>query len=223
MSHTAAFTTIAETTGFEVPELFRRMVADGVTKYGASPAEWKKTWKKRALENPPALLMAGIHVEWMTPEDIAAHEREEHWDPKLTLVPFAQNGGGDLWCFHPGAKDADRVPIALCAMDSSEAEVFAPDLEGFLFRQLLNAFAEIDPSGGEFTPEQTQQVVKAEIKTIAPYLREAWIGVLEEVASRPMKTDKDGYRSFISFKDAKALARETLGYEKLDSTFVYAT
>lgn len=223
MSSSAAFAKIAKTTGFEVPELFRRMVADGVTTYGRTSAEWKKTWKKRSLENPPALLMAGIQVEWMKPKDIAAHERDEHWDPKLTLVPFAQNGGGDLWCFCPDPKKANRAPIALCAMDSNEAEIFAPDLEGFLFRQLLNALAEIDPRDGEFTPEQTLQMVKAEIKTITPYVRKAWIGVLGEVASRRMKTDKNGYRSFLSFKDAKALARKTLADKKLDSTFVYAT
>ncbi|MDQ3368150.1 MAG: SMI1/KNR4 family protein [Myxococcota bacterium] len=222
MSSDAAFAKIAKTTGFEVPELFRRMVADGVTTYGTSPAAWKKTWKKRSLTNPPALLMAGIHVEWLKPKDIAAHEREEHWKPKLTLVPFAQNGGGDLWCFYPGAKKADPTPIALCPMDSDEAELYAPDLEGFLFRQLLNAFAEIDPKDGEFTPAQTVQMAKAEIKTITPYVRKGWIDVLDEVASRRMKTDKNGYRSFIGFKEAKALARKTLGYKQLDATFVYA-
>ena len=223
MSADEAYATIAKDTGFEIPELYRRMVADGVTTYGASPAEWKTTWRNRALENPPALLMAGIHVEWMSPQDIVAYERFEHWDPTLTLVPFAQNGGGDLWCFHPNAKEGDRVPIALCPMDSEMAEIFAPDFEGFLFRQLLGAFAEIDPADGDFTPDETKARVKAEIKTLTPYVRKAWIGVLDEVASRPMQTDKNRYRSFISFKDAKALARDTFTYEKLDESFKFTT
>lgn len=211
------FATVAKSTGFEIPELFRRMVADGVTTYPA------KGWRQKSLENPPALFMASIHVEWMAPKDIAEHEPDDHWDKKLTLVPFAQNGAGDLWCFHPGGKHGDEIPVVLAPMDELKAKIFAPSLEAFLFRQLLNALAEIDPSQGNYTPAETLQCVAAEIKTLTPYVRQEWIDVLKEVASRPMTTQKkSGYRSFITFKDAKALAAKTLGYDRLDSSFKYA-
>ena len=125
----AAYENIAKKTGFQIPALYRKMVADGVTTYG---------------ENDAALAIASGHVEWYTPDAIAEYEPAEYWDPSLTLVPFAQNGGGDLWCFHPAAAEGDRVPVTLCPHDGMEAEIFAPDVAGFWFRQLLNAFAEID-------------------------------------------------------------------------------
>lgn len=212
------YAAVAKNTGLEIPELFRRMVADGVTTYPADD------WRKASLENPSALLMASFHVEWMDPKDIAEHEPEDHWDKKLTLVPFAQNGAGDLWCFHPGGKHGEEIPIALVIHDELDAEIFAPSFEGFLFRQLLNALAEIDPSQAKYTPEETLKCVGAEIKTLTPYVRKEWIDVLKEVASRPMTTKpKSGYRSFITFNDAKALAATTFGYDKLDSTFRYTS
>ena len=45
------YDTIHLTTGFHVPLLYRQMVADGVVRYGNSPAEWKQVWKERALVN----------------------------------------------------------------------------------------------------------------------------------------------------------------------------
>ena len=212
-----AYAAIEKKTGFSMPELYRRMVADGVTTF-------PQDFRTAGLENPSALLMASIHVEWMTPSDIAEHEPEDYWDKAVALVPFAQNGGGDLWCFHPGAKAGDDVPVALVPHDEMVAEIFAPNFEGFLFRQLLGAFSEIDPSHHSYTPEETKQCAAAEIKTLTPYVRKEWIDVLKEVASRPLQIkDKSGYHSFISFKDAKALAAKTFGYDKLDKSFKYQT
>src|SRR4051794_15012546 len=117
MTHDAHYKAIAKKTGFELPELYRKLIADGVTEYGSSRAEWKTTWKKRSVENPPALLLASSHVEWYSPKTIAEYEPAPYWRKDLVLVPVAQNGGGDLWCFHPAAGQGGDVPLAFCPQD----------------------------------------------------------------------------------------------------------
>lgn len=88
----------------------------------------------------------------------------------------------------------------------------------------MHALVEIDPSQGNYTPEETRQCVVAEVRTLTLYVREEWIDVLKDVASCPMQTNKkSGYRSFITFNDAKALAAKTSGYDPLDTSFTYAT
>lgn len=212
-NHDDAYEAIAKKTGFQIPALYRKMVADGVTEYGPNRGEWDT--------NPPALAIASIHVEWYAPDAIADYEPAEYWDQSLTLVPFAQNGGGDLWCFHPAAAEGDQVPVALCPHDEMQAEIFAPDLAGFWFRQLLNAFAEMDVSHTKFDEAKQLQAARAEIRTIARYVRPEWVAVLEEVASRPMQRKKD-ILSFLSRKEVGELAKATLQYARLGETFMHA-
>ena len=78
------YDTLHLTTGFHVPELYRRMVADGVTQAPTSPAEAKQ----RALTNPPALMMAQAQVEWWLPEDMVNWDAPDHFDPAHRLLPL---------------------------------------------------------------------------------------------------------------------------------------
>lgn len=204
------------------PPVLRKMHADGVTRYGASRDEWGRTWKERSLENPPALLMAFGQVEWMQPDDLEGHEPLEDWKPELGLTPFAQNGAGDLWCIHESARDGDRVPVSFVPHDEMKATIYAPDFEAFLFRQLLEAFSEIDPRGDGFSTTERAQSARAEIKTLTPYVRKAWLDVLSEVASRPVKVSKHGYHSFLTRPEAQTLVKSTLAYPRLDETFSYS-
>jgi hypothetical protein len=212
-NHDDAYEAIATKTGFQIPALYRKMVADGVTQYGGNRDEWHK--------NPPALAIASIHVEWYAPDAIADYEPAEYWDRSLTLVPFAQNGGGDLWCFHPAAAEGDQIPVALCPHDEMQAEIFAPDLAAFWFRQLLEAFAEMDVAHTKFDEAEQQQQARAEIGTIARYAPKEWVAVLEEVASRPVKRKKD-ILSFLSRSEASELVKATLQYARLGETFLHA-
>lgn len=211
-NHDDAYEAIAKKTGFQIPALYRKMVADGVTHYGPG-----RDWN----EDPPALAIASIHVEWYTPDEIADYEPAEYWDRSLTLVPFAQNGAGDLWCFHPAAAQGDQIPVAFCPDDEMVAEIFAPDLAGFWFRQLLEAFAEMDVAHTEFDEAQQLKQARAEIRTLSRYVRPEWIAVLEEVTSRPMARKKD-ILSFLSRRQASKLAKATLQYARLGETFTHA-
>lgn len=212
-NHDEAYEAIAKKTGFEIPALFRTMVADGVTTYEGRNAEWRT--------NPPALAIASMHVEWYSPDAIAEYEPVDYWDPSLTLVPFAQNGAGDLWCFHPAAAEGDRVPVAFCPHDEMQSEIHAPDLAAFWFRQLLSVFAEVYVAHSPLEESELEQWARAEIRTFGRYARPEWVTVLDEVVSRPITRKKD-VLSFLSRREAEELVKETLRYPRLGETFVHA-
>lgn len=206
------YDTIAATTGFQIPELFRRMTADGVTQYNKSPDEW--------LVNPPALEMVSYHVEWWQPDDIAKWSAPDYY--ALAFVPFAANGAGDLWCWHPAS---GTEAIVFVPHDENSAERYAPDLEGLLFRHMVQACAEIyENEGSKLTGEQRIQAAKANVKTLAPYLRPAWSSLLNELTSRPLEFN-ESWRcfGFLNRKEAKEIVQRELAMPNLGESFPYQT
>lgn len=219
---TDPYSAIEAQTGFRVPELFRRLVADGRTQYGATREEWKQTWKQRMLADPPALMLVSSQVEWWTPEAIAEWEPPDYWSAEHRFVPFAQNGAGDVWCWHVSSPDAE---IVFAPHDENEAEVVAPDLAAFLFRQLVGGLSEIYPDDGtDFSIEQRVASAKANVRTLAPYLPAAQVALLEQLCERPLVEDPSwGCLRFLSRAEADAIIEREIGYPRLGHTFEHMT
>lgn len=210
--------------GFEVPEVYRRLHADGRLRYGRTRAEWARTWRQRTLEDPPALL--GCDFEWMPPEDIARYRAPEYWTDDPPLVPFAHNGGGDVWAWAPAWATRGKLPIVFAWHDLNEASVVAPDLQGLLFRVQLEAWTELDEDQEpNFTAEEQSRARHAAVAAVAPYLRPATRRVLREVVERPVRTTtvkgRIPYeaRGLLSSREARRLVREHLPHPRLDRTF----
>ena len=212
------YDTIHHTTGFHVPLLYRQMVADGVVRYGNSPAEWKQVWKERALVNPPALMIAHAQVEWWLPEDIVNWDAPEHFDPAHKLVPFASTSTGDMWCWYQ--KDGDET-VVLAPHDENGATHFAPDLEAFLLRHMIQAFAEmVEDDGTDFTLAQRSEAARANVRTVTPYLNEGWVALLEELAARPLVRDDEwDCLSLLNQDEAITLIQTELDMPTLGETF----
>ena len=146
--------------------LFARMRADGVCRYGNSREEWAQTWRERTVRNPPALLGA-LDFEWMNPEDAEAWEPPDYWLEEHPLEPFGQNGAGDLFAFYAHYGNA----VVLAAHDVNECRVLAPSLEGFLYREMLEALTyeyerTNDFSDRDFGPRGNGQVLRGERRCI---------------------------------------------------------
>jgi hypothetical protein len=209
---------IESQTGFRIPDLYRRLVADGRTSYGATREEWKLTWRERSLNDPPALLIASMHVEWWSPEAIAAYEAPDYWLPEPRLVPFAQNGAGDVWCWHAASPGAE---IVFAPQDENAAEVVAADLEGFLFRHMVLALSEIyADDGSDFTVEERVMSAQANVRVLAPYLAPERVTLLEELCARPLVHDaKWGCLRFLARDEAEAIVARELANPRLGETF----
>ncbi len=202
---------------FKSPSCTAALEADGVLRYGASREEWKATWKQRSLEDPPALLIAGSQLEWLAPDDLENHSLPDYWDPALVFVPFAQTGAGDVWCWYP---TSGTEAIVFPPHDEPEGTFIAPHFEGFLLRMLLEAFSEIYPDNSGLTVEECQLAARAEVRTLAPYLRPAWVTLLEELAARPLVEDKAwGCLRLLSKDEAKEIFTRELQMPNLGETF----
>ncbi len=55
--------------------------------------------------------------------------------PKYRMVPFAQNGAGDLYIFQLDMESNGEVPITFFPHNDSEAQILAKNLQDFIFRQ----------------------------------------------------------------------------------------
>lgn len=177
---------IATRTGFEIPELLRRMHTDGATGYGISREEWAKTRAHRALHDPPALLCAS-DFEWLDPEAMANGRAPANWRTEPVLIPFAETGAGDPICFYPAWTENGATPIVLAMHDDDRCFAKAPHFEGYLFMLMLNALAVIDKySFGTWSEAELRQSFRANIKTLAPYLRWQWTAFLEACVDRPL-------------------------------------
>lgn len=210
------YDTIHLTTGIHVPPLYRQMVADGVT----HPVTSAEDAERRALSNPPALMMAQAQVEWWLPEDMVNWDAPDHFDPAHRLLPFASTATGDLWCWYQ--KNGEES-IVLAPHDENGATYFAPDLEAFLLRHLLQAFAEIlDDDGLDFTPAQRSEVARANVKTLAPYLNEGWLELLTELAARPLVRDEEwDCLGLLGRDEAIMLIQTELDMPTLGETFAH--
>lgn len=179
------YDTIHLTTGFHVPPLYRQMVADGVVRPALSPAEVKA----HALTSPTALLIAQSQVEWWLPEDMVNWDAPDHFDSAHRLLPFASTSTGDLWCWY---QKGGEESIVLAPHDENGATYFAPDLEAFLLRHMLQAFAEIlEDDGTGFTRAQRSEAARANVRVLAPYLNEGWLELLTELCARPLVRDDE--------------------------------
>jgi hypothetical protein len=181
-----AYAAISARTGFEIPELLRRLHADGATGDQITREEWLRTKEHRALHEPPALLCAR-DFEWLGAEAMASWRAPSHWRADLVLVPFAETGAGDWICFYPAWTEKGATPVVLALHDDDTCFAKAPHLEAYLFSELLEALAVVDKySFGKWSEAELRQSFRANIRALAPYLRWQWTAFLEACVQRPL-------------------------------------
>ncbi len=188
--------TAPATPHFAPPALYQRMRDDGVLTYGANRTEWKRTWRQRAIENPPALLLCSGRVEWDPPSEATGAAAPADWDPKHQLVPFARDGAGDPWCWCGRLAARGKLPIVSVAEDELTAAPFAPDLEGFLHRHMLEGLSEV--AGHGFTAAEVHKSAQANVRVLRPYLRAAWYRKLETLVKSPPRVVYDDTYAFLT-------------------------
>ena len=137
-------------------------------------------------------------------------------------MPFAQDGAGDVWCWHASSPGAE---IIYAAHDENAAYVAAPDLEGFLVRMLVLGLSEIyTDDGTDFTLEQRIASARANVRTLAPYLAAERVALLEGLCDWPLVADeKWGCLRFLSKSEAEAIIQRELACPRLGETFEHMT
>lgn len=111
------FSEIANRWGFDPPVCYVQALRSG--------------WLE-ALSSDPG---GGLWCEWLSLHEIANYEGPTGM--LGCLVPFAHNGGGELWCWRTDWKtDDERTPIVYCTK-SYEGHVMAHDFSRMAFPRVL--------------------------------------------------------------------------------------
>lgn len=223
-----SYAAIEKKTGFRVPDLYRRMQADGVCSYGTSREEWRATWRTRSLLNPPALLAGPeLDFKWMALDEMATWNAPSYWSPKNMFVPFGSTSAGDKYCWYPQWTVEDSTPIVLVWRDSSECQTLAPHFEAFLYREALKALTyrglQSEDQYDDFSPSETQLVLRANVNVLRPYLRAAWVADLDSIVERQDREWRsefgDRYVSRMSKAEFEERLSREIAFPRLGSTF----
>ena len=173
------------------PELYTELYANGMLDWKNDGNDWHDNIFPTLKENPPLLLFAE-DIEIWDPiaykagiEEILHHEVYDIHE-KFKLVPFAKNGGGDLYVFQYDLEQNGEIPISFFPHDDDELEVQAKNLQDFIFRQLLESVTEID-EGWAFEDDSEEEIKEhlyKQLHTHRPYLTDKQIAILEEIYDR---------------------------------------
>ncbi len=214
------------------PVLYKKLWEDDMLNWMRGfdlPLEKDKTWAEDVYptlkENPPLLLHSGgSDFELLTPNDILDFEFPEEWDTKQHLfIPFAKTSEGNTYAFYKNTEIDGENPIVLIWEDD-ETEYVAKNFEDFIFRKMLESADDIDKDdlyadyGKEHPMELYRTDLQADLESIRPYLKEAYVSILEESYNGEVLETLIAY-GFMGSKPVKEVIKELLDFEEMGAVF----
>lgn len=189
------------------------------------------------LKNNPPLLLFTEDIEIWNPIDyevsiseILNHEVYEISN-KFRLVPFAKTGGGDLYVFQYDLQKDQDIPISLLPHDDDQLHVLARNLQDFIFRQLLEAVADIYDDllfydEDEYTIKRN---LYNQLRTHRPYLDENQIKILEEIYKRDITIyhyklangKVEEAEGLLTFEEVEKIIKNEIDFEFLNAKIDY--
>ena len=178
-----------------------------------------KTWADDVYptlkENPPLLLHSGgSDFELLTSNAVLNFEFPEAWDTDTHhFIPFAKTAEGNTYAFYDNG--TEETPIVL---------IWEDDEEDFIFRKMLEAADDIDKDdlyadyGKENPMELYRADLKADLESIRPYLKDAYIKVLEVAYNGEVLETLIAY-GFMGSKPIKEVIKELLDFELMGEVF----
>jgi hypothetical protein len=106
-------------------------------------------------------------------------------------IPFARESGRGWWCWKSDWTVGGRTPVVHCAYNGT-IEGFAPDLESFLFRHMIEALHTQEAlalDGAALSLETRHAFVVRSIDVLVPHVRAAWIEMLRTFVARELAFD----------------------------------
>ncbi|PIF08836.1 SMI1/KNR4 family protein [Janthinobacterium sp. 13] len=222
--------------GFTYPALYRQLDRDGMLAVGEYGPDWYKLVYPTLTERPTLLLHAddfellSVKAAAAAMEELADPDDYRQIDPAFRVIPFAQTGAGDHYCFFASGQQDGDMPIVLLWHDQDEAQYLAKNLQDFLFHMLLNSMADQDTYNDVSDDEFKEQLANT-LGTHARYLTARQAEVLQALLARDIidydvllpKGRKEAHRGLLSDIELAGLRAELIPYEKFDSCFAYGT
>jgi len=188
-----------------------------------------KTWAGDVYptlqENPPLLLHSGgSDFELLTPDEILHFEFPNDWNTDIHhFIPFAKTAEGNVYAFYENNEIEDD-PIVLIWEDD-ETEIIAKNFEDFIFKKMMEAANDIDKEDLEADYGKKEDAIenyradlKADLKSIEPYLNTDYVKVLKNTYNAGVVSTLISYR-FKTSKPLKEILSEMLNVESLGDPF----
>lgn len=176
----------------------------------SAPRVFRRMHEEAALEGLPSL---GEHVQWWSLRRIANWQPPSNWSAATDAVPFAQTAAGALWCWYPSWATGNTPPVVLVT-PGEEARLYAPNFEGFLFRQLLEQLSGAHPARDE---AEFTALAGAALDDVRPFLRSNWLALLDAVRERPLhRNEQSGCPQFLEPEEVREIVQRELPFERLN-------
>jgi len=217
---------------FTFPKLYKTLFEADMTNWMRGfelPLEKGKTWADDVYptlkENPPLLVHSGgSDFELLTPEETLNFKFPEDWDTETHhFIPFAKTAEGDTYAFYKNEEVDGETPIVLIWQDD-EAEYISKNFEDFIFRKMLESADDIDKDdlyadyGKENPMELYRSDLKADLESIRPYLKDAYISLLDTAYNGEVLETLIAY-GFMGTKPVKDIVKEMLDFELMGEVF----
>jgi len=189
-----------------------------------------KTWSADVYptlkENPPLLLHSGgSDFELLTPDETLNFEFPEDWDRETHhFIPFAKTAEGNVYAFYENIEIEGENPIVLI-WDDDETEIIAKNFEDFIFRKMMEAADDIDKEDLEADYGKKEDAIelyradlKADLKSITPYLNTDYVKVLEDAYNGESIATLISY-GFKTSVPLKEIISKMLDFEGFGDTF----
>jgi len=153
-------------------------------------------------------------AEWLSPQEILAHEPADYHKPGF--VPFAFTGAGDEWCWWP---ETGQELVVLCPHDALQGQYDAPNFAGSIYRRML----EYALNG--FVAEEQQEArdqLDEWATRLQPYFPSAWRETLHRLAQAPYvkwQKGRDWGAGFCTFEEHDAIIERDLDFPLLNQPF----
>ena len=144
------------------PKAFHRIYETGAMKWLEMSKEEITANREEYINDSKAFLMLDCSCELYIFDKISEaiddlkewiDEQEKDTDVTLsegiTLIPFGQNGGGDLYCFLYSSETEEPMVILYCHDEYGNPSIEGHDFDEFIYIQMLDAVANEEDMDGE--------------------------------------------------------------------------
>lgn len=212
---------------FQYPELYKQLCKDGMLDTGQFGTGWVDRNYERIKDHPIFLIWSSdveLIEEFELEEYIENIKDPDTWDvkPEINLIPFAQNGGGDWYCFYYNEQQGDDVPVVIIYHDGDTADILAKNLQDFMFRQLLETASNYYMSADELrNQEKVVWDLRSMFNSHKKYLSEKQSVILAEIFAKGMKEYEEDTWGMITSDEAYDIIKQEINFPLLDEEFEY--
>ncbi|MDR2953679.1 MAG: SMI1/KNR4 family protein [Prevotella sp.] len=213
---------------FQYPDLYKLLCKDGMLDTGKFGSGWVDRNYERIKDNPIFLIWSS-DVEAIEEfgfedyiEDIKDPEMWWNIKPELKLIPFAQNGGGDWYCFYYNEQQGDDIPVIMIYHDADDFVVLAKNLQDFIFRAILETASSFYMS--VYNENKLNKILwdaRSMLMSHKKYMTEKQAAVLEDIYSKePQKYGKVTW-GLLSEDETNRIIKQEIDFPLLDKEIQY--